>query len=53
MFNAFKVFEENGKISGRVVQLSLDDLSEGAVVIKAAYSSVNYKIGRASCRERV
>ena len=43
MFNAFKVFEENGKISGRVVELSLDDLSNGAVVIKAAFSSVNYK----------
>jgi len=43
MFNAFKVFEENGKISGRIVQLSLDELSEGAVVIKTAFSSVNYK----------
>jgi NADPH2:quinone reductase len=43
MFSAFKVFEENGKISGRLVDLSLDDLSEGAVVIKAAFSSVNYK----------
>jgi acrylyl-CoA reductase (NADPH) len=43
MFNAFKVFEEGGKISGRIVQVSLDELSEGSVVIKAAYSSVNYK----------
>jgi NADPH:quinone reductase-like Zn-dependent oxidoreductase len=43
MFNAFRVFDENGKISGRIVQISLDDLSDGAVVIKAAYSSVNYK----------
>ena len=43
MFNAFKVFSEDGKISGRVVEQSLDDLSEGAVVIKAAFSSVNYK----------
>jgi len=43
MFNAFRVFDENGKISGRIVQISLDDLSNGAVVIKAAYSSVNYK----------
>jgi acrylyl-CoA reductase (NADPH) len=43
MFNAFRVFEENGTISGRIVQLSLDELSEGAVVIRAAYSSVNYK----------
>src|SRR5579871_4040824 len=43
MFNAFRVFDENGKIAGKVVQLSLDDLGDGAVVIAAAYSSVNYK----------
>jgi NADPH2:quinone reductase len=43
MFNAFKVFDENGRIAGRVVRASVDELSEGAVVIKAAYSSVNYK----------
>ena len=43
MFNAFRVFDENGTISGRIAQVSLDQLSEGAVVIKAAYSSVNYK----------
>ncbi len=43
MFSAFKIFEENGTISGRVVQLSLDDLGDGAVVIDAAFSSVNYK----------
>jgi NADPH2:quinone reductase len=42
-FNAFRVFDEGGTIGGRVVELSLDDLSAGAVVIKAAYSSVNYK----------
>ena len=43
MFNAFRVFEENGKISGRMVQVSLEDLGDDAVVIKAAFSSVNYK----------
>jgi acrylyl-CoA reductase (NADPH) len=43
MFSAYKVFEESGRISGRVVQATLDELSEGAVVIKAAFSSVNYK----------
>lgn len=43
MFDAFRVFDENGHISGRLVQVSLDELSEGAVVIKAAFSSVNYK----------
>ena len=43
LFTAFKVFNEDGKISGRLVQQSLDGLSDGALVIKAAFSSVNYK----------
>jgi len=43
MFSAFRVFDEGGTISGRLVQVSLDELSEGAVIIKAAFSSVNYK----------
>lgn len=43
MFSAFKIFEQDGKIGGRVVQLSLDELTAGSVVIRAAYSSVNYK----------
>jgi NADPH2:quinone reductase len=43
MFKAFKIFDENGKVSGRVVEVSLDELSEGTIVIKAAFSSVNYK----------
>jgi acrylyl-CoA reductase (NADPH) len=42
-FKAFRVFEEDGHIRGRNVELTLDDLSPGEVVIKAAYSSVNYK----------
>ena len=43
MFNAFRVFDENNAIAGRVTEMSLDDLSAGGVVIKTAYSSVNYK----------
>jgi acrylyl-CoA reductase (NADPH) len=42
-FAAFQVFDEGGTISGRRVELSLADLSEGTVVIKTAFSSVNYK----------
>src|SRR5438093_3293374 len=42
-FKAFRVFDEGGTPTGRIVDLSLDDLSAGAVVIKTAYSSVNYK----------
>jgi NADPH2:quinone reductase len=43
MFSAFRVFDESGTVSGRLVQVSLDDLSDGGVVIKTAFSSVNYK----------
>jgi NADPH2:quinone reductase len=42
-FRAFRVFDENGRIQGRVVSMSLDELTPGDVVIKAAYSGVNYK----------
>ena len=42
-FNAFRVFDEDGKIEGRLVRATLDELSPGDVVIKASHSSVNYK----------
>ena len=42
-FNAFRVHSENNKIVGRVERLNIDSLSQGEVLIKAAYSSVNYK----------
>jgi NADPH2:quinone reductase len=42
-FRALRIFDENGTIYNRVVDLALNDLSAGEVVIKAAYSSVNYK----------
>jgi acrylyl-CoA reductase (NADPH) len=42
-FRAFRVFQENGKVEGRVVSATLDELSAGDVVIRAAASSVNYK----------
>jgi NADPH2:quinone reductase len=43
MSKAFRVFDDGGTISGRLVETSIDDLSPGTVVIRAAYSSVNYK----------
>jgi NADPH2:quinone reductase len=43
LFEAFRVFDEDGRISGRVVALALHEVSDGAVVIKTAFSSVNYK----------
>jgi NADPH2:quinone reductase len=42
-FRAFRIFSEDGRTTARVVQLSLDELSAGSVVIRCAYSSVNYK----------
>jgi acrylyl-CoA reductase (NADPH) len=42
-FRAFRVFEEDGRVQGRVVQATLDELSSGEVVIQAGHSSVNYK----------
>ena len=43
IFRAYRVFEENGKSAGRFVELSLDDLDPGEVVIQTQYSSVNFK----------
>ena len=42
-FRAFRVFEDNGKVAGRVVSATLDELSAGDVVIRTVASSVNYK----------
>ena len=42
-FRAYRIFEENGKGQGRLVDMTLDELDAGAVVIKIAYSSVNFK----------
>jgi acrylyl-CoA reductase (NADPH) len=42
-FSAYRIFEENGSSVGRFVELSLDELDPGDVVIKSHYSSVNYK----------
>jgi len=42
-FKAFRVFDDGGAISGRIVDVLLADLSDGAVVIRSAFSSVNYK----------
>lgn len=43
LFPAYKIFQQNGKSAGRFVELTLDDLDPGEVVIRTAYSSVNYK----------
>ncbi len=42
-FKAFRIAQHGDKIAGAVVDATIDDLTPGEVVIKAAYSSVNYK----------
>ena len=42
-FRALRIFNENEKIAGRLVEADLDELAPGEVVFKTAYSSVNYK----------
>lgn len=42
-FKAFRIHNNNGTIQAGIESVALDDLSEGEVVIKAAYSGINYK----------
>lgn len=42
-FNAFRIHETAGKISGKFDQLALDALTPGEVVVAVQYSSINYK----------
>ncbi len=42
-FLAFRVHEQDGGVRGRLEEITLDDLSPGEVVVKVAWSTVNYK----------
>jgi NADPH2:quinone reductase len=42
-FRALRIFNVDNKVVSRWVDLSLNELDPGEVVIRAAYSSVNYK----------
>ncbi|HUX90799.1 MAG TPA: oxidoreductase [Gallionellaceae bacterium] len=42
-YRAYRIFNEDNKTVSRWVELTLDDLDPGEVVIRTAYSSVNYK----------
>ena len=42
-FRAFRIVNEDGKIHGSIVNATVAELSAGDVLIKASYSSVNYK----------
>ncbi len=40
---AYRIFNENNKIEGRISDIPEADIGHGAVVFKTAYSSVNFK----------
>jgi len=40
---AYRIFNDDGKVAGRFTDMKLDELDAGDVVIKVAYSSVNFK----------
>ncbi len=42
-FKAVRVFEEEGNFIPRIIERSVEDLPSGDVVIRVAYSSLNYK----------
>ena len=42
-FQAFRIYSENERISGRLEDVRLEELSAGEVVLRTACSSVNYK----------
>lgn len=42
-FRAYRIFEEGGWVSARLVELGLEELDPGEVLIKNSHSSVNYK----------
>ncbi len=42
-FNAYRIFENEGQVSARLVELGIDDLDPGEVLIRNSHSSVNYK----------
>jgi NADPH2:quinone reductase len=42
-FKAWRVFDEAGRVESRLVEMELDALSPGDVLIHAAWSGINYK----------
>lgn len=42
-FRAFRIDEQDGEIVAGFQELSLDDLSEGNVVVRVTHSTINYK----------
>ena len=42
-FKAYRTFEQDKVVSSRFVDMSIDDLDPGDVVIRTKYSTINYK----------
>ncbi len=42
-FPAYRIFDEDGRVGGRIVELDVDDLDQGDVLIRTRYAGVNYK----------
>jgi NADPH2:quinone reductase len=42
-FKAFRIYNEDGRVAGRLAEIALDDLAPGEVVFRNEYSGVNYK----------
>jgi acrylyl-CoA reductase (NADPH) len=42
-FKAYRTFQDDSRIASRFVDLSLEDLDPGDVVIRTKYSTINYK----------
>jgi len=42
-FKAYRTFQENNAVVSRFVELGLDDLDPGDVVVRTKYSTINYK----------
>ena len=42
-FRAYRIFEENGVVSARFVQIEPSDLDPGEVVVRVHFSGLNYK----------
>src|SRR5260370_7236843 len=49
-FKAYRIHEIEKKVVARFEELAVEDLDKGEVVVRVAYSSVNYKAALAATR---
>ena len=51
-FRAFRIDEQDGKIVAGFQQITVDDLTEGNVVVRVTHSTINYKDALAATGRR-